>query len=162
MSAQQLQGQNLLSEVLGALTAARLPPALLGIELTESSLMRENLAVVETLRAIHRTGVTLSIDDFGTGYSSLSYLLQFPLDALKLDRSFVQGVTEAADKRAITEAVLAMARELELRVVAEGVETEEQLRFLRERGCPLAQGYLFAEPLPEDAFAKLLAEGLES
>ena len=148
--------------MLGALTSAGIPPALLGIEITESSLMAENLAVVETLRAIHRTGVTLSVDDFGTGYSSLSYLVRFPLDALKLDRAFVQGVTSEADKRAITEAVLAMARGLELRVVAEGVETEEQLRFLRERGCPLAQGYLFAEPLPEDAFRKLLREGHES
>ena len=162
VSPRQLQGQNLLSEVLGALTSAGIPPALLGIEITESSLMAENLAVVETLRAIHRTGVTLSVDDFGTGYSSLSYLVRFPLDALKLDRAFVQGVTSEADKRAITEAVLAMARGLELRVVAEGVETEEQLRFLRERGCPLAQGYLFAEPLPEDAFRKLLRERHES
>jgi diguanylate cyclase (GGDEF)-like protein len=162
VSPQQLQGHDLLSEVLGALASAGLPAALLGIELTESSLMGEDLAVVETLRAIHRTGVTLSIDDFGTGYSSLRYLLKFPLDALKLDRAFVQGVAEEADKRAITEAVLAMARGLGLRVVAEGVETEEQLRFLRERGCPLAQGYLFAEPLPEDAFRKLLSEGMEA
>jgi diguanylate cyclase (GGDEF)-like protein len=162
VSPRQLQGQNLLSEVLGALTASRIPPALLGIEITESSLMAEDLGVVETLRAIHRTGVTLSVDDFGTGYSSLGYLLRFPLDALKLDRAFVQGVTDEADKRAITEAVLAMARGLELRVVAEGVETEEQLRFLRERGCPLAQGFLFSEPLPEDGFRKLLREQAES
>jgi diguanylate cyclase (GGDEF)-like protein len=162
VTAQQLREQNLLSEVLGALASAQIPAALLGIELTESSLMGEDLAVVETLHAIHRTGVKLSIDDFGTGYSSLSYLLRFPLDTLKLDRAFVQGVTEAPDKRAITEAVLAMARGLELSVVAEGVETEEQLRFLRERGCPFAQGYLFAAPMPEDAFCKLLAEWPET
>jgi predicted signal transduction protein with EAL and GGDEF domain len=158
VSAQQLEGQNLLSEVLGALTSAQLPPALLGLELTESSLMVGNVAVVETLRAIHRAGVSISVDDFGTGYSSLAYLLKFPLDALKLDRAFVRGVIEESDKRAITEAVLAMARGLELHVVAEGVETEAQLAFLRERGCPFAQGYLFDEPLPEDRFRKRLAE----
>jgi EAL domain-containing protein (putative c-di-GMP-specific phosphodiesterase class I) len=161
VSAQQLRGQDLLSEVLGALAAARIPSSLLCLELTESSLMEGDLAVVETLNAIHRTGVTFSIDDFGTGYSSLAYLLRFPLDTLKLDRVFVKGVIEESDKRAITEAVLAMARGLELRVVAEGVETEPQLRFLRERGCPLAQGFLFSEPLAEDAFCKLLAERAE-
>jgi diguanylate cyclase (GGDEF)-like protein len=156
VSAHQLEG--LLSEVLGALGAARVPPALLSLELTESAFMGEDLATVETFRAIHRAGVALSMDDFGTGYSSLSYLKLFPLDTLKLDKIFVQGVTREADKRAITEAVLAMARELGLRVVAEGVETEDQLRFLRERGCALLQGYLFAAPMPEDAFRKLLAE----
>jgi EAL domain-containing protein (putative c-di-GMP-specific phosphodiesterase class I) len=120
--------------------------------------MAEEPGIVETFAAIHRSGVSLAVDDFGTGYSSLAYLRRFPLDALKLDRVFVQGVTGEPDKRAITEAVLAMARELGLRVVAEGVETEDQLAFLRARGCPLVQGYLFSPPLPEDAFRKLLEQ----
>jgi len=158
VSAHQLRAEGLRAEVAAAVAAARIRPELLALELTESALMGEDIGIVETLHAIHRSGVSLSLDDFGTGYSSLAYLKRFPLDALKLDRVFVQGVTEAADKRAITEAVLAMARELGLRVVAEGVETEDQLRFLRERGCPLVQGYLFGAPMAEDAFRKLLAE----
>jgi diguanylate cyclase (GGDEF)-like protein len=158
VSPHQLKGGGLLSEVLGALTGSGLPPSALALELTESALLGEELGHVETLRALHRAGVGLALDDFGTGYSALGYLQRFPFDALKLDRVFVQGVTREPDKRAITEAVLALARELRLEVVAEGVETEEQLRFLRERGCARVQGFLFAEPLPEDAFGKLLAE----
>jgi EAL domain-containing protein (putative c-di-GMP-specific phosphodiesterase class I) len=158
VSPRQLATEGLLSEVLGALSGSGVPPALLALELTESALVDDDLGLVETLRAIHRAGVGLALDDFGTGYSALGYLRRFPFDALKLDRVFVQGVTRETENRAITEAVLAMARELGLAVVAEGVETEEQLRFLRERGCGLVQGFLFSEPLPEDAFRKLLAE----
>ena len=158
IAAQQVRGPGLRSEVATAIAAAGIRPEWIGLELTESSLMGEEASVVETLESIHRSGVELSLDDFGTGYSSLGYLRRFPLDALKLDRVFVQGVTHEPDKRAITEAVLAMARELGLRVVAEGVETEEQLAFLRERGCPFVQGFLFSPPLAADAFRKLLRE----
>ncbi len=158
VSARQLEAGTLLPEVLGALTAARISPALLGLELTESTLLRDDLGAVETLRAIHRAGIALAIDDFGTGYSSLGYLTRFPVDALKLDRVFVKGVADEPDKRAITDAVLAIARELGLRVVAEGVETEAQARYLADRGCALLQGFLYGAPMAEDEFRKRLAE----
>ena len=147
----------LLDEVLRELHAARIPPSLLALELTESSLLGEDPVIAATLESLHRAGIELLVDDFGTGYSSLGYLKRFPVSALKLDRVFVQGATVESDKRAITEAVLAMARELGLYVVAEGVETEEQLRFLADRGCEAVQGYLFAKPLTEAVYRSWLA-----
>jgi EAL domain-containing protein (putative c-di-GMP-specific phosphodiesterase class I) len=147
----------LLDQVLRELHDARIPPALIALEITESSLLGEDPVIAETLESLHRAGIALSVDDFGTGYSSLGYLKRFPVTSLKLDRVFVQGATFESDKRAITEAVLAMARELGLHVVAEGVETEEQLRFLAERGCQAVQGYLFAKPLREAVFTSWLA-----
>ena len=147
----------LLEEVLRELHEARIPPSLLALELTESSLLGEDPVIAATLESLHRAGIELLVDDFGTGYSSLGYLKRFPVSALKLDRVFVQGATIESDKRAITEAVLAMARELGLYVVAEGVETEEQLRFLADRGCDAVQGYLFAKPLTEAVYRSWLA-----
>jgi diguanylate cyclase (GGDEF)-like protein len=147
----------LLDEVLRELHDARLAPGQVGLEITESSLLGEDPTIAETLQSLHRAGIELSVDDFGTGYSSLGYLKRFPITTLKLDRVFVQGATHESDKRAITDAVLAMARELGMRVIAEGVETEEQLRFLAERGCHAVQGYLFAKPLREAVFRSWLA-----
>jgi EAL domain-containing protein (putative c-di-GMP-specific phosphodiesterase class I) len=113
-------------------------------------------AVLEDLKAI---GLGLSIDDFGTGYSSLSYLKRFPIDCIKIDRSFVKDIPHDADDLAITEAVVAMAHGLRLNVVAEGVETAEQLEWLRRFGCDEIQGYYFSKPLAADEAAKLLASG---
>jgi EAL domain-containing protein (putative c-di-GMP-specific phosphodiesterase class I) len=101
-------------------------------------------------------GLKLSIDDFGTGYSSLSYLKRFPLDALKLDRSFIRNVTTDSDDAVIVNSVIGLAHDLRLEVIAEGVENEEQLAYLRESGCDRVQGYYFSEPLPAEDFSELL------
>jgi EAL domain-containing protein (putative c-di-GMP-specific phosphodiesterase class I) len=107
-------------------------------------------------------GIHISIDDFGTGYSSLAYLKRFALDSLKIDRSFIRDMPRDADDAAITRAIIAMAHSLRLRVVAEGVEADEQLSFLRDLGCDEMQGYHFSEPLPEDAFLRLLQKRIAS
>ena len=116
--------------------------------MTESTLMQDAETMVNTLKRLKATGIKLSIDDFGTGYSSLSYLKRFPLDALKIDRSFVHDITASEDAAAITSAIIAMARSLKLTVIAEGVETESQAALLRRQGCQFMQGYLFSRPVP--------------
>ncbi len=135
-----------------------LDPDYLELELTEGTTMENAEATIRTLHELKEMGVHLSIDDFGTGYSSLSYLKRFPLDTLKIDRSFVQDITTSPDSAAITLAIIAMAHSLGLKVIAEGVETEEQLAFLRSHGCDEMQGYLFSRPIPIDAFTQLLRE----
>ena len=107
-------------------------------------------------------GIHLSIDDFGTGYSSLSYLKRFPIDSVKIDRSFIRDLPGDTDDAAITRAIIAMAHSLKLNVIAEGVETEEQLRFLRDHECDEMQGYYFSRPVPEDEFARLVLSRAES
>jgi EAL domain-containing protein (putative c-di-GMP-specific phosphodiesterase class I) len=149
-----------LDVVLGrALEANGLDGSALSLELTEGVIMENPEEVAETLLAFKELGLEISIDDFGTGYSSLSYLSRFPLDELKIDRSFVNGVTDSSDDAndpAIVEAIISMARSLGLKVVAEGVETEEQLAFLKERGCDQYQGYLCSRPLPPAEWQALL------
>jgi two-component system CheB/CheR fusion protein len=135
---------------------AGVPPSAIGIELTESSLMDRADAVREMLVALEHMGISLSVDDFGTGYSSLAYLRKFPLHELKVDRSFVDGIADEPDDRAIARTVITMAHALGLRVVAEGVETISQCEVLKEEGCETAQGYLFHRPLVPDDFARLL------
>jgi EAL domain-containing protein (putative c-di-GMP-specific phosphodiesterase class I) len=112
------------------------------------------------LKALRARGVKIAIDDFGTGYSSLSYLKKFPIDALKIDQSFVRQITTVTDETIIVAAVIAMGRSLKLRVIAEGVETQEQLAFLQAHQCDEAQGYYFGRPVPHQEFAKLLETGL--
>ena len=126
------------------------------MELTESVLMKHAESAASILKALRDRGVQVAIDDFGTGYSSLSYLRKFPIDALKIDQSFVRQISTAADDTIIVTAVIAMARSLKLRVVAEGVETPEDLAFLRAHQCDEAQGYYFSRPVPPQQFAKLL------
>jgi EAL domain-containing protein (putative c-di-GMP-specific phosphodiesterase class I) len=127
------------------------------MELTESVLMESVASTAEMLRELKAMGVRLAVDDFGTGYSSLSYLMQFPIDALKVDRSFVREITAEGDTSPIITAVIAMGRSLNQRVIAEGVETGEQLAFLRAQHCEEGQGFHFSRPLPADQFTTLLA-----
>ncbi|MDT7833836.1 EAL domain-containing protein [Aquabacterium sp. OR-4] len=134
-----------------------LPPASLVLEVTESLLMREPEATAGRMAALRARGFALSLDDFGTGYSSLSYLKRFPLDELKIDRSFVVDAARGGRDSALAKAIIGLGRDLGLRVVAEGVETAEQAAFLRRHGCLVHQGYLYARPLPAEAFAQGLA-----
>ena len=148
LSARQFEQQALIVQVASALAEAGIAAGRLELEMTESMVMQNPTEAVLLLRELKALGVRLSIDDFGTGYSSLSYLKRFPLDTLKIDRSFIEGLPADGDSAAIAEAILAMARKLSFSVVAEGVETEEQAAFLTAKGCQLLQGYLFSRPLP--------------
>jgi diguanylate cyclase (GGDEF)-like protein/PAS domain S-box-containing protein len=157
LSARQLLSPGLLDAIKDVLAAARVTPSSLVLEITEGALMEDVEFFLETLAALRAIGVRLAIDDFGTGYSSLSYLKRFAVDSLKIDRTFVDGLGSDPHDSAIVAAILAMARALDLSVVAEGVETDEQLQALRTLGCQAAQGYLFSRPVDEQDFAKLLA-----
>ena len=138
-------------------------PELLNLEITESALMRDISRVSEALKALKELGCELSVDDFGTGYSSLAYLKRFPLDTLKIDRSFVSDISTDSDDAAICSAIIAMGRVLGLKVVAEGVETDDQLRRLRADGCDQFQGFLLSKPMPADMFMEqLLAQSPSS
>lgn len=156
LSARQFAHENLLQDVARALAESGLDPAALEFEITESMVMHDPERAVKLLGRLKEIGIRLSIDDFGTGYSSLSYLKRFPLDSVKIDRSFVRDIPGDADDAAITRAIIAMAHSLRLKVIAEGVETAEQLAFLRELGCDEMQGYHFSAPLPEGEFMRLL------
>jgi EAL domain-containing protein (putative c-di-GMP-specific phosphodiesterase class I) len=143
----------MIQQVLGE---TRLAPGLLELELTEGMLMHNVEEAALTLVQLDEMGVRLAIDDFGTGYSSLSYLKGFPIHTLKIDRSFVRDIGIDPDDAAIVTAIIAMARSLNLQVTAEGVQTEEQVAFLRSLACDLAQGYHFGRPMPAADFAALL------
>lgn len=158
LSAQQFR-QSLVAEVSGVLLRHALPKELLELEITESMVMRDTDKVIETLRELDALGVPMSLDDFGTGFSSLSYLKKFPIDKLKVDQSFVRGIPDDNDDIAITRAIIAMGKNLGLKVIAEGVETREQLDFLRKEGCDEIQGYLFSRPVPAEEFIAMLKAG---
>ncbi len=145
------------AQVSGVLDRYGIDPGLIELELTERSLMEDTDGVRSCLRALKRTGVRLAIDDFGTGYSCLSYLRQFPIDVLKIDRSFVSDLDTSDDDQAICGVILSIAQRLGLDSVAEGIETEQQLRFLTRHGCRFGQGYYFARPLEPHAVAEMLA-----
>ncbi|OWY39182.1 sensor domain-containing diguanylate cyclase [Xenophilus sp. AP218F] len=159
LSALQFRQQDLAGKLQHALDGCGLPGSALDIEVTESIIMEDAQATIQAIDTMKNMGLRLSIDDFGTGYSSLSYLKRFKADKLKIDRSFVRDIPQDADDTAIARAIINMARNLNMKVVAEGVETMEQWRFLEEEGCDLVQGYLIAKPLPADDFAALLAKG---
>jgi len=156
LSARQFAQPDLVETVREALDQAAIRPSRLGLEVTESVLMEEADSPIETLTALRRLGVHLLLDDFGTGYSSLSYLRSFPIDVIKVDQSFVQGVGGEQGDEAILAAVVGLAKALGLTVVAEGVETEDQLSRIRALGCQLAQGYHFSEARPPDQLGDLL------
>ena len=135
---------------------ARLDAEFLEIEITESAMIGDEPEVVETLQRLRGLGLRLALDDFGTGCSSLSHLVEFPITALKIDQSFVKEIGVSQRANAITAAVLAMGHNLGLQVIAEGVESEQQLQFLRARGCNIFQGYLFSRPLAADDLEALV------
>jgi diguanylate cyclase (GGDEF)-like protein/PAS domain S-box-containing protein len=160
ISAMQLRNENFLEGVFAILQDTRLDPRLLELELTESVLMKHAESTASILTALRDRGVQVAVDDFGTGYSSLSYLWKFPIDALKIDQSFVRQITTVPDEIIIVKAVIGLGRSLKLRVVAEGVETQEQLAFLQAHQCDEAQGYYFSRPVLPEQFAKLLKTGI--
>ena len=156
-SAVELRARNFVADVATILAETHLQPRCLELELTETFLMQDSTSTAIVLRALKDLGVRLALDDFGTGYSSLSYLKRFPIDTLKIDRSFVRGLTMRADDACIVNAVISMGSSLNMLVVAEGIETREQLTLLRERGCPQGQGYYFSHPMDADQLTQLLA-----
>jgi len=157
ISPQQFRGDALVPLIARVLTETRLDPGSLEIEITESTVMHAGERMVETLHAIRKLGVHIAVDDFGTGYSSLSYLKRFPVDRLKIDRSFVQHITDA-DDAVIVRAIIALGHNLGLKVLAEGVETEEQLAFLRANDCDELQGYYISKPVSAWQMTKLLSK----
>ena len=158
LSARQFQQQDLVDSVRRVLEDTGLEAKRLEVEITETTAMANAEDTVETLHALRELGVSISIDDFGTGYSSLNYLKRFPLTCVKIDGSFVRDLTRNEGDAAIVSAVIAIARSLKLRVIAEGVETEEQVTFLRRRRCDAAQGYYFSRPVPAEALAEFVRE----
>jgi EAL domain-containing protein (putative c-di-GMP-specific phosphodiesterase class I) len=149
LSPRQLTDSKLLADVAQALEIAGLAPESLTLEITESAMMHDTELAVERLKELKTLGVSLAVDDFGTGYSSLSYLQRFPIDILKIDRSFVVGIDGDAEQSALARAIVRLAQTLQLDAVAEGVESESQLDRLRDLGCKYAQGFFLA--LPQDA-----------
>ncbi|MDP1990671.1 MAG: EAL domain-containing protein [Syntrophales bacterium] len=159
VSGRQFDQQNLIEIVKEALQDTMIPPQCLELEITESTIMRNPEKAIRTLTELKAMGVGIAIDDFGTGYSSLSYLKRLPLDFLKIDRSFVKGLASDPSDQAIVRATIAMAQSLNLKTIAEGVETEAQMPFLQKHGCDEIQGYLFSRPLPAEEITKILAKG---
>jgi diguanylate cyclase (GGDEF)-like protein len=161
ISSQQFQHQELLITIGRLLESSGIPPERLMLEITESVIMQNTDSTFDILNTLTAMGLRLLIDDFGTGYSSLSYLKRLPVYAIKIDRSFISDIATNPDDAAIIKAIIAMAQNLKLKVVAEGVETEEQLAFLRDEQCDVMQGYLFSRPLPAEEASKLLAQEQE-
>jgi diguanylate cyclase (GGDEF)-like protein/PAS domain S-box-containing protein len=160
LSAMEFRDEGFLDSLSLILRETGLNPASLELELTESVLMKRVESTAAILQILRKRGVRVAVDDFGTGYSSLSYLRKFPIDSLKIDQSFVRQITTGGDDVAIVSAVINMARSLKLLVIAEGVETREELEFLQVQSCDEAQGYYFAKPMPASQFARLLVRGI--
>ena len=159
VSGRQFVEGDLEADVLGALLRNGVPAALLELELTETSLMANTERTIATLCSLKKHGVQISVDDFGTGYSSLAYLRRFPIDKLKIDIAFIRDVTSNPDDAAIVRAIISMAHSLNLDVIAEGVETEAQLEYLRRQHCDQIQGYYFSRPIPGAQVGELLLQG---
>lgn len=159
LSGRQFKDKDLIGTVRRILTETGLSPVYLGLELTESVIMQNADVTISTLQELTKMGIQISVDDFGTGYSSLSYLKRFPLHILKIDPSFVREITSHAADAAIATSIITLAHSLKLNVMAEGVETKNQLLFLRDLGCDEMQGYYFSKPLPAEEMTLLLKEG---
>jgi EAL domain-containing protein (putative c-di-GMP-specific phosphodiesterase class I) len=159
LSARQFQHPTLVADIERAVRQAGLHPRFLKLEITESVVMQDVESTLATLNALKALGIQLAIDDFGTGYSSLTYLKRFPIDTLKIDRSFVDGLGQDAQDTAIVRSVVALAKTLNLSVTGEGVESAEQQMHLAELGCDQAQGFLFARPSPPELLDTLLLNG---
>jgi EAL domain-containing protein (putative c-di-GMP-specific phosphodiesterase class I) len=156
VSSRQFQQHDFVAGVTQALEESRIFPGSLDLEITESAVMRDPEGSIATLHDLKKRNVRISLDDFGTGFASLNYLGRFPIDRIKLDASFVHELQRDSNHRTIARAVIAMAHGLRLTILAEGVETPEQLAFLRDEGCDEAQGYFFGRPLPAPDFRALL------
>ena len=156
VSTRQFQNSNLYQDLKESIEYNAIDPTQLGIEITESVILKYVENTLNALREIKKLGVSVYIDDFGTGYSSLSYLKKFPIDILKIDKSFVDDIADDESGKSLVNTILSMGKSLHLKTVAEGVETKEQYEFLRDNGCDAIQGYYFAKPMPEDEFIALL------
>ncbi|HRH44616.1 MAG TPA: EAL domain-containing protein [Pyrinomonadaceae bacterium] len=162
LSAYQFQQQNLLETITKIIEETRIEPNYLELEMTESSIMKNETCAVTILHQLKEAGIKISIDDFGTGYSSLSHLKKLPLDVLKIDKSFVQDMTVSPDDASLVMTIITLAHNLGLKVIAEGVETEEQLRFLHLLRCDEWQGFLYSKPVPADVFEELLDDNRQN
>ena len=158
LSPMQFRQAGLVTTVRSALQAANLAPEYLELEITESMLMHDTASALDLLQQLRKLGARIAMDDFGTGYSSLSYLKQFPFNRIKIDRSFVNELVDNKDATAIVKAIIALGSSLEMKTTAEGVETLEQLRYLKGEACDEMQGYYFGRPIPVDQFDELLQE----
>jgi EAL domain-containing protein (putative c-di-GMP-specific phosphodiesterase class I) len=156
LSPRQFIDPNLLNDIDDALASCGMPPTLLQIEVTESMMMQDVSRALDVLNALQDRGIRLAIDDFGTGYSSMSLMKQFPIDTLKIDRSFVRNLPDDCEDRAIAQAIISMGKALGMTIVAEGVETTAQETFLRDHACDQMQGYLFSRPVVPERMAELL------
>jgi EAL domain-containing protein (putative c-di-GMP-specific phosphodiesterase class I) len=159
ISARQFHQADFVAQVQTAIQRNAINPTLLDLELTESMLLEDIEDAVATMNALKAIGVRLSLNDFGTGYSSLQYLKRLPLNQFKIDQSFVRDIATDSSDKAIVSTIIAMARSLNLDVIAEGVETEDQRQFLLDSGCNNFQGYLFGKPIPIERFEALLKQG---
>jgi EAL domain-containing protein (putative c-di-GMP-specific phosphodiesterase class I) len=162
VSAKEFRDKSYSDGIFKMLEDTGLDPGSLELELTESVLMDRSGSMESILNTFRAKGVKLAIDDFGTGYSSLSYLSRFPIDALKIDQSFVHEITTRSADTTIVTAMISLGQSLKLRVIAEGVETHEELAFLQAHLCEEAQGYYFSPPVPSEQFARLLETGIST
>jgi EAL domain-containing protein (putative c-di-GMP-specific phosphodiesterase class I) len=159
LSSRQFSQIDLRHQLVQILMETGLDPKFIELELTESMLVQNTEVAIRRLNALKSLGVEIAIDDFGTGYSSLSYLQQFPFDILKIDRCFIRNIADNSNNAAITKAIIEMAKSLNLKLIAEGVETEEELSFVCKHKCDVMQGFLFSRPLPVKEFEQLLTSG---
>ena len=154
----QFQQQNVVHRIASILQETGLESQYLTLEITESMAMQQVESAIHKLQALKEMGIKVSIDDFGTGYSSLSYLKKFPIDSLKIDQSFIREIVQNPEDATIVRAIIVMARSLKRQIIAEGVETEEQMNLLRELGCTKMQGYLFSKPISSEAMGVFLVD----